>query len=294
MFQHFYPSKSEIEKYSIKKLKSHLASIGIDYSSCIERNDLVLLLTGVYFKDHAETASTDEVEADTDGKPAKIDLCIQGSNISILQGNLETNFQTGPKVWNSGFVLAEFLEWSQSCASAVSPMDGPCVDLRGKTVVELGCGAGLIGLVASFLGAGKVIMTDLEDCLGLAQQNVDDNSCNLAAAGLCIPELLPLEWGNEKHFLEMPCQIDFVLASDVVYKEDLFHPLMATFDKLSASRQPTIILAYKRRNSCEEWFFSLLRHSHFTILKMDFPNNQNVQIFLLQKQVKTVPDIISY
>ena len=54
MFQHFYPSKSEIEKYSIKKLKSHLASIGIDYSSCIERNDLVLLLTGVYFKDHAE------------------------------------------------------------------------------------------------------------------------------------------------------------------------------------------------------------------------------------------------
>ena len=42
----------------------------------------------------------------------------------------------------------------------------------GKTVVELGAGTGLVGIVASAIGAKKVYVTDLAYCLDNARENV--------------------------------------------------------------------------------------------------------------------------
>lgn len=60
----------------------------------------------------------------------------------------------------------------------------------GRTVLELGAGTGLVGIVASVLGAGRVILTDLPYALDNARENVERN--RLALKGKV--EVMELDW----------------------------------------------------------------------------------------------------
>jgi 2-polyprenyl-3-methyl-5-hydroxy-6-metoxy-1,4-benzoquinol methylase len=68
----------------------------------------------------------------------------------------------GNSVWRGAIELADFL--------ASQPER-----VRGKQVVELGCGAGLTGCAAASLGAASVLLTDTEAVLSLARENVSRN-----------------------------------------------------------------------------------------------------------------------
>ncbi len=52
-----------------------------------------------------------------------------------------------------------------------------CVELLqefmrpGETVIDVGCGSGILGITASLLGAEKVIMTDIDECAVTAAKN---------------------------------------------------------------------------------------------------------------------------
>ncbi|KAJ4844477.1 hypothetical protein Tsubulata_006312 [Turnera subulata] len=70
---------------------------------------------------------------------------------------------TGSVMWDSGIVLGKFLEHA---------VDFEMLDLRGKKVVELGSGCGLVGCIAALLGA-QVVLTDLPDRLRLLRKNVE-------------------------------------------------------------------------------------------------------------------------
>jgi len=116
--------------------------------------------------------------------------------------------------------------------------------LVGKTVLELGAGTGLVGIVASVLGSKRVVLTDLPYALTNTQANVEAN--RLALKGDV--EVSSLDWcvPEEKSFCvpphtravrsrDAPClgcfrcaltcrtkpvpklgHIDYILASDVV------------------------------------------------------------------------------
>ncbi|EOD21145.1 hypothetical protein EMIHUDRAFT_241618 [Emiliania huxleyi CCMP1516] len=66
--------------------------------------------------------------------------------VSIAQGSVGP----GTTVLTAGTALASYLALDPDGSTAI----------RGKRVVELGCGTGLCGIVAARLGASQVLLTD--------------------------------------------------------------------------------------------------------------------------------------
>lgn len=87
--------------------------------------------------------------------------------------------------------------------------------LSGKRVLEIGCGFGLAGIVACKEGA-NVVFSDFEyDALLFAQHNAKQNGINAA-------DYVQMDW-NAPCF---QCQFDVVLASDIIYEEQNWQPIM--------------------------------------------------------------------
>jgi predicted nicotinamide N-methyase len=85
-------------------------------------------------------------------------------------------------------------------------------DFRGRTVLELGAGTGLPGVVAASLGA-RVVQTDRKDgVLAVCRLNGERN-------GVAGVEYRLADWS----FWDDPGRYDWVIGSDVLYGEE-FHP----------------------------------------------------------------------
>ncbi len=90
------------------------------------------------------------------------------------------------------------------------------------SVIEIGCGLGLPGIVAGMLGARDVHFTDyLEDALSYAKQNWELNCTHPARFSL-------LDWRQPDAALAA----DLVLASDVAYETRFFPQLPHAFRTL--------------------------------------------------------------
>ncbi|KAK3128140.1 hypothetical protein QOZ80_6BG0457500 [Eleusine coracana subsp. coracana] len=162
-----------------------------------------------------------------------IDAC--GRRLSLLQSpsSMATPGVTGAVVWDSGVVLAKFLEHA---------VDSRQLLLRGTRAVDLGSGCGLVGCVAALLGA-HVVLTDLHDRLKLLRKNVHLNVDDPHVAGSA--QVTDLVWGDDPHQqLLLP---DFVLGSDVIYNEEAVDDLLLTLKQLSG-QHTTILLAGELRN----------------------------------------------
>jgi len=113
--------------------------------------------------------------------------------------------------------------------------------LAGKTVLELGAGTALPGLVAAFCGA-RVTLTDLDDAaLRAARAGVKLNGLSCA----CVP----LGWGDWAALAALP-SADLVLGSDVLYDSGHFDLLLATVAELLRRGKPgaRFVTAYQHRS----------------------------------------------
>ncbi|XP_008299164.1 histone-arginine methyltransferase METTL23 [Stegastes partitus] len=118
--------------------------------------------------------------------------------------------QYGMYVWPSAVVLAQYL-WT--CRG----------ELRGKTVLELGAGVGLPGVVAASCGAA-VILSDSSDkpsCLQNCRRSCDAN-------GLQEVALVGLTWGEVSPDLVLLPRLDIILGSDVFYDPQDFEDVIVT------------------------------------------------------------------
>jgi predicted RNA methylase len=89
---------------------------------------------------------------------------------------------TGFRVWSCAVLLASELI-----------LQADSMRLKGANVVELGCGCGLVGLVAALLGA-HVLLTDRdEECLALASASAEANAEGIGAAEGSVKTAL-LDW----------------------------------------------------------------------------------------------------
>ncbi len=62
-------------------------------------------------------------------------------------------------------------------------------DLSGKTVLDYGCGSGILAIAAAKLGAGKIIATDIDpQALQATQDNAQRNGLPAGAIHTCFPE----------------------------------------------------------------------------------------------------------
>lgn len=77
-------------------------------------------------------------------------------------------------------------------------------------ILELGAGVGLTGIkCAKAIPNSSVILTDLEQAMGLLRKNIEVNNARNAVAQ-------PLDWGADTDTKRIK-QVDLILAADCVY-----------------------------------------------------------------------------
>ncbi|THH08119.1 hypothetical protein EW145_g2905, partial [Phellinidium pouzarii] len=115
---------------------------------------------------------------------------------------------------------------------------GQVLSTYHKSVVDLGSGTGLVGLVAASLGAHPVALTDQLPLLHIMRANAVLN--NLAHR----VDVIEYNWGLPKPDA-LPQRVDLVLAADCIYLESTFPLLVATLCDLVANNsngEPEILL----------------------------------------------------
>jgi len=145
----------------------------------------------------------------------------------------------GGVAWPAGEVLSKYIARNGS--------------LKGRNVLELGSGTGLVGLVAGMLGA-NVWITDQAPLLETMRNNVIMNGLSERVSPL------ELNWGDVLP-QSLPPSLDLILAADCVYFEPAFPLLVQTLIDLvnGASPEPDILFCYKKRRKADKRFFALLK-----------------------------------
>ncbi|OLL22380.1 Diaminohydroxyphosphoribosylamino-pyrimidine deaminase [Neolecta irregularis DAH-3] len=151
-----------------------------------------------------------------DSKSPSLEIEIGRQTYTIYQGiSGLISGQTGQLVWRSSIHFANWL----------SKQDW----FKPKNVVELGSGTGLLACVLREK-CKRYIATDQRSLLRLLRKNTD-------------AEVLELDWTHPVK----PCEMDYILACDVVYNENLIEPLVQTLEFL-ASVQTIVIIAGELRS----------------------------------------------
>ncbi|MGE5840325.1 MAG: class I SAM-dependent methyltransferase [Deltaproteobacteria bacterium] len=144
------------------------------------------------------------------------------------------DFPLWAKVWEASWVLADFL--------AGLPVDS------GKRFLEIGCGLGLVGLVASSFGH-KVVMTEHNpEALKFARANAALNRLNDV-------EIIDLDWTTPSLY----GRFDYIVGSEVAYHEQDFDSLKRLFERLLQPDGEVILCEGIRRTSLD-FFKEMQRH----------------------------------
>ncbi|KAI0784916.1 nicotinamide N-methyltransferase-like protein [Abortiporus biennis] len=169
------------------------------------------------------------------------------SNATLLesQTTIESG-TTGLKTWPASLALAEYL------------IANPDI-VRHKHVMELGCGAGLLGIITASLQEhisfenSSLYLTDVrDDVLKRCNDNVR-LTCNNSSKH---PRLFcrTLDWIDS---LESPAtltplldeiSVDVVLGADVVYDPSIIRPLVATLSLILAKKTSLALVSLTIRN----------------------------------------------
>mmetsp|Transcript_26531 Transcript_26531/g.45164 ORF Transcript_26531/g.45164 Transcript_26531/m.45164 type:complete len:364 (-) Transcript_26531:19-1110(-) len=140
-----------------------------------------------------------------------------GDTITVAQGTNSAGGssvagRTGVAVWNSGILLTRLLDEINQASSI----------FKEKTVLELGCGAGLASIALAKFGSSSVIATDANiEVLGLAKQNFELNNVSNVA------KTAELHWGL-LDASEYDSIADIVVGSDLTYNSGSWLALSET------------------------------------------------------------------
>lgn len=219
------------------------------------------------------TVSSDDGSNDNDGKSVGVQLEELSGRIDALQpAPLAVHFRNkhhslwGHQLWNAAKYLAK-------------RMDQRCIDVRGKTVLELGAGLGVPSLVAYRNGARVVVVTDYpdEDLLDVIQINVDanctpgsidadvlaelaegNNSSNNGDNTIPVPPVAvvePLLWGKQEHIDQAMRHtaghgFDIVILSDILFNhvcnDDLIETLVQTLSSTNREAAGYCVFSHHR------------------------------------------------
>lgn len=110
------------------------------------------------------------------------------------------------KIWPGSFLLGRFLR------------KYPC---EGKSLLELGAGCGVLGLVAAQHGFARVVISDIvDDALSFAKANVLHNGLEKLVEVCHLDVTAP---GRDARFSE---GFDYIAASEILYLDSLHRPLL--------------------------------------------------------------------
>ncbi|RUS28010.1 putative methyltransferase-domain-containing protein [Jimgerdemannia flammicorona] len=166
----------------------------------------------------------------------------------------------GGKTWEAANIMCDHLIWKHA------QTDGEL--FRGKTVLELGAGTGLVGLMVGKLcreEVTKIIITDQMCVYQSPMLELMEANLRLNKLESCI-DVKELNWQVLSLAISMgeptqsmiPFVPDIILASDCVYLEAAFEPLVITLADL-ATLDTTIFLSYRKRRKADKRFFNILK-----------------------------------
>ena len=123
-------------------------------------------------------------------------------------------------IWDGGLGLVEYFRTNEGFS-------------RDALVIDLGSGTGVVGLGMAAVGFRNSVVTDLHDALGLMKENVNLNpSLDVAVEELAWGEPLPTAIEER---IARSNEI-FVVGADIVYRQNLFDPLLATMESLCSTK----------------------------------------------------------
>ncbi|KAG2788950.1 hypothetical protein JG687_00004572 [Phytophthora cactorum] len=169
-----------------------------------------------------------------DEEDAEITIRLNGLRRDIGQ----TLQSTGLTLWRAGDFLSEYMYQDRG-------------RFAGKSIIELGSGLGLIGILASYLTDKKVVITD-----------GDDNTIELLVANCKLNDVedrvqcRKLLWGVDLDQIED--KFDVVLGADIIYEQEHVVSLFETAKYLLKPGRRSVedggkaasefLLAYTKRN----------------------------------------------
>jgi predicted nicotinamide N-methyase len=149
---------------------------------------------------------------------------------SVAPGDGKLEDRTGHKLWWTATVFIDYLRSTNML-------------LPGSRVCELGAGCGSVGFALHFGAQCQVVLTDLPEQLPLLKLNAGLNAVNARLLGSeqQLPTIAALRWGDEAATNAvidgMDGQLDFIVASDVVYSDTYHTELLETMAILAHGRR---------------------------------------------------------
>ncbi|NXH21629.1 MT21A methyltransferase, partial [Bucco capensis] len=193
-------------------------------------------------------------------------------------------------VWDAAVVLCAYL-------------DVGGIDLRDRSVIELGAGTGLLGIVATLLGTKEpvlqilylwtsivclrhillyclgahVTITDRAGALEFLESNVQANLPSELRPRAVVKELT---WGKDLSNFPQGA-FDFILGADIVYLEETFAELLQTLEHL-CSEQTVILLSCRIRYERDHRFLKMLG-GYFSVYEVYYDSSKDVHIYRAQR-----------
>ena len=208
--------------------------------------------------------------ADATVHEQRFDLSGDGGTVICEVGDGAGADATGACVSDSAICLARYLERNRAAVD-------------GKSILELGCGSGFLGLVAAALGARSVDLTDLDNALPLAERNCQRFRNARGPAAEVRAAALP--WG-----LSPTRDYDVVLVADCLLRDaaHLYAPLCDTLaDCLRSDNKG--YFACEQRTSDLQPFFDRLHELEITALLITdlHPSYSAPEIFVYELELDT-------
>mmetsp|Transcript_41479 Transcript_41479/g.61388 ORF Transcript_41479/g.61388 Transcript_41479/m.61388 type:complete len:267 (-) Transcript_41479:2897-3697(-) len=139
--------------------------------------------------------------------------------------------ETGTVLWGAAVCLARWLRPKH---------------VKGKRVLELGCGAAAPAIVSHRYGASHVVATDMEEnTLQQAEYHAQQNESPI--------EVRKLDWDSRQGALDEGFQAEVILASDVIYSVAQAPLLAETIDAFLTNDGTAYIAARDSRTGVEDF-----------------------------------------
>jgi len=176
----------------------------------------------------------------------------------------------GGQLWPAGMVLSKYMLRHHRSGS-----------LRGKSIVEIGAGGGLVGLAVALgceIDHARVCLTDQIPMLALMKKNIALNKLEDKVGAEVY------DWGTEAPASILPEGAeypDIVLAADCVYYEPTFPLLLQTLDDLIGPRTTCYFCFKKRRKADMRFIRDMMKKFHVEHVEYDKKQeDQREAIFL--------------
>lgn len=127
-------------------------------------------------------------------------------------------------------------------------------ELAGQTVLELGCGLGVPGMIAALLGAGEVILTEQAQLVPMLERNVASNEFPQSP-----PTVAELSWGSDEAHAFLAARaaagvrnrLDWIVCCDCVFEPlygESWKLLCDSLLVLAPDAQTRVFISLERRS----------------------------------------------